>query len=126
MATLGFVGIWFWANVLFVFAHPLFFLQLFFPAIWALTMAALAGTSPYRRAVKWWLFMPLTSLAGAIAGTFIAGLLLWVPTIVLADFHLPREESLEWPVVQYLAFGGGVSALLAFRYARRIDRRLHA
>ncbi|RZA08058.1 MAG: hypothetical protein EOP11_05950 [Proteobacteria bacterium] len=102
------------------------YLLLFVGSIsWMITPAVfanLAASSPHRRRVKWWIFMPLASFAACLVGTFWASLAFAVPTILLWNGPSFRNGN---PGVFYCTLAGALSALIAARKLKRWDAELH-
>lgn len=117
----NFVGVLF-----FYFLYPVFFAAFFSWAIWPVTFAYLAAHSPHKRAVKWWLFMPVGSLAASIVGSLKAGFILWVPTLLFFRFHVPELDHFSFSVVFFFVSGGATAIAFSGSWALWMDRELHS
>lgn len=112
--------------ILYYCAYPIFFAFFFSWAIWPVTFAYLVAHSPNKRAVKWWLFMPVGSLAASIVGSLKAGLVLWLPTLLFFRFHVPDIDHFSTDILFYFVSGGACAVIFSGKWAVWMDQELHS
>jgi hypothetical protein len=108
-----------------LFAFPLALALLLAWVIWPLIFLQLVAKSPNRNRLKWWIFMPLASLAASVIGTLKAGFLLWIPMVICFHFWPPSDNTLTMADIFYLGIAAGLSALIATKWILDFDLKMH-
>ncbi|MGZ3693630.1 MAG: hypothetical protein ACXWQO_05530 [Bdellovibrionota bacterium] len=112
-----------WLLILFFF--PFVFALMISWVIWPVTFGYLVLHSPNKKQIKWWVFAPLSSLAGSIVGCVKAGFILWVPMLLCFRFWPPSDQAFSWADVFYVGVGCSWSTLFSTAWILRTDKRLH-
>lgn len=110
--------------LLFFYAYPLFSVAYFSWSAWPLTFAYLVSQSPYKRKLKWWLFMPVASFAACLIGSFFAGLVMWLPTAIIFHFQTPYLE-MSWKWILFVVSASGMTILFSVSRAKKLDKKLN-
>ncbi|MGZ3706515.1 MAG: hypothetical protein ACXWP1_12205 [Bdellovibrionota bacterium] len=75
--------------------------------------------------LKWWLFMPVVSLAASLVGCLKAGLIFWIPAVIWGFKGIAGSPD-SLANLFYFGAAGAASSLFSTAWVMKVDRELHA